>query len=499
MTTWSIEEIGPNNLKITNLENGQSTVFTNTSKERVNSYHQLETIGFNKKEKSQIYSEILKISKPKEHKTEQAIQEFTDYLEMAKRFIQTQPVFYTPQKIWWMWNFEKKCWEMVDEIDLLNEMNKVVNLQLFKNTVKTEILNALKMAGRKNTPKPAPKTWIQFRDKICDVRTSVVFEAAPEYFITNPIPWKLGEKTDTPNIDRLFREWVEPEFVETLYEILAYCMLSDYPIHRVFCLNGEGRNGKGTYLHILTKLIGEHNVCSTDFEILTTNRFESSKLYKKLMCQMGEINSSIFKRTSLLKKLTGADLIGYEMKGKNGFDDYNYAKLIIATNKLPESTDKTVGFYARWMIVDFNNRFKENPNLLDCIPEEEYCSLSTKCLQVLRKLLVRGEFSNEGEISERAKRYEERSSPIREFLRENCEVGVVYSVPFWRIYKEYVAFLSQRGFRIATKMELSRLLQAKNFLTKRVHYEKEDGTKSTYKVVEGIRLVLDENQDTQDT
>jgi len=489
---WDVVPFGKDTYKIENHETKNATVISlATTNDRHCAFDLLKAAGFDEHQRSNIWNEVRRIQAKQEKpdKIQAAAKEFTDFLEMADRFIAIQPLFYTPQKIWWLWNFDKKCWQMVDEVDLLNRMSEEVDgPALFKPNVKSEVLNSLKMRGRLATPKPAPKTWIQFKGRICDIKTGKVFEATPEHFITNPIPWDLGEKPETPVMDELFREWVDEESVESLYEILAYCMLSDYPLHRVFCLNGGGRNGKGTFLRILTNFIGEANICSTDFDTLVNRPFEAAKLYKKLACQMGEINSSIFKRTSLFKKLCGSDMIGYEFKGKDGFDEYNYAKLIIATNKLPESTDKTVGFYARWMIIDFSNTFKENPDLLDRVPEQEYRNLGVKCLITLKKLLEKGEFTGEGTIAERTARYEERASPFNEFLQTCCEVEELSETPFWELYEEYVAYLEERGFRKASKRELSHLIRGRGLKTKRVNYNKSDGESSTMIVVLGLSL-----------
>ncbi|KKK82765.1 hypothetical protein LCGC14_2800130, partial [marine sediment metagenome] len=46
-----------------------------------------------------------------------------------------------------------------------------------------------------------------------------------------------------------------------------------------------------------------------------------------------------------------------EFKGKDIFDFRNYAKLIMATNSLPPTGDKTEGFYRRWKIIDFPKQF----------------------------------------------------------------------------------------------------------------------------------------------
>jgi len=111
-------------------------------------------------------------------------------------------------------------------------------------------------------------------------------------------------------------------------------------------------------------------------------------------------NFNELSKTSILKKLTGQDLIGFEYKNKNPFEERNYAKILISTNNLPETTDKTIGFYRRWMIVDFPNSFSEQEDILSKIPEEEYESLALKCAHILKDLLDERKFHNEGSIED---------------------------------------------------------------------------------------------------
>jgi hypothetical protein len=130
---------------------------------------------------------------------------------------------------------------------------------------------------------------------------------------------------------------------------------------------------------------------------------------------MGETNFSEMNKTSVLKKLSGGDLIGFEYKNKDPFEEVNYAKIIIATNNLPATNDKTVGFYRRWMIIDFPNQFSEKKDILAEIPEEEYSALAVKCSMILKDLLDSRTFTNEGSIDERMKKYEDHSNPLENF------------------------------------------------------------------------------------
>ncbi|KKK80316.1 hypothetical protein LCGC14_2824730, partial [marine sediment metagenome] len=159
------------------------------------------------------------------------------------------------------------------------------------------------------------------------------------------------------------------------------------------------------------------NVCSTELDTLLNSRFEVTRLHKKLVCLMGETNFNEMSKTSILKKLTGGDIIGFEYKNKNPFEDHNYAKIIIATNNLPTTTDKTIGFYRRWFLIDFPNQFDEKKDILSEIPDKEYNSLALRCIVTLKSLLTKRSFTNEGSIEERMERYESRSNFLEQFLK----------------------------------------------------------------------------------
>ena len=342
-----------------------------------------------------------------------------DKKDLAQRIIEVQPCYYDKARNWWLWDNIEIKWERVDETDILNAVDKQATINTINSKEKNEMLEALKQVSRLNAPMPVKTTWIQFQDKIIDIKTGEQFKAESKYFVTNPIPWNINsENNNTPTMDKIFEEWVGEEHVQTLYEIISYCLIPNYPIHRIFCFIGGGMNGKSCFLNLLRKFIGNYNCCSTELDTLLQSRFEVTRLHKKLVCQMGETNFSEINKTSVLKKLSGGDLIGFEYKNKDPFEEVNYAKIIIATNNLPATSDKTIGFYRRWMIIDFPNQFTEKKNILEDIPESEYNALAIKCSNILKDLLETRTFTNEGSVEDRMKKYEDHSNPLEKFLRE---------------------------------------------------------------------------------
>ena len=374
----------------------------------------------------------------------------------AETFGTTQPLFYDRGGNFWLWNDYK--WTRVDDTDILVMIADTTGQDTITSKSKTEILNALKQYGRKQIPEDIKPTWIQFKDKFVDILTGEEFEVSPKYFATNPIPYSLHKEKfeNTPTIDKIFEQWVGKDYVQTLYEIISYCLLPEYPLHRIFCFIGGGMNGKSKFLELLRKFVGVENCCSTELDTLLNSRFEVTRLHRKLVCQLGETNFNEMSKTSMLKKLSGGDLIGFEYKNKDPLEAHNYAKILIATNNLPATTDKTVGFYRRWLIIDFPNQFSEKKDIIADIPEEEYQCLALKCTRILKDLLTIKEFHNEGSIQQRMEKYESKSNFLEQFIKEftvedNFD-GYITKASF---YKKFAEWCKENRHREMSETSLS--------------------------------------------
>lgn len=423
------------------------------------------------------------------HVTKETINMFHDNKElMVEEFWKEQPFFYDEVQIFWIWDYQQKMWKMVDEVNLLNSLKKIAQSQANSLTNKfwNETMRAFKLVGRRHEPKPFDKNWIQFKNKIVDLKTGKEFKASSEYFNCNPIPHDLSESTETPIIDEIFTSWVGEPYLITLKEIVAYTMLQDYPLHRIICFTGAGMNGKGVFLRFIRKFIGEHNVCASELENLIDGRFGTSNLYRKLCCQMGETNFEGIKRTSMLKSLSGQDKVKIEFKYKKGFEAVNYAKILISTNSLPPTTDRTIGFYRRWMIIDFPNTFEEGKDPLSKIPREEYERFARQSLSILKNLLKRGTFHKDGDINERMRRYEEKSNPLISFLEENYEKDEKGEVVYYRMYEAFNDYVGSKGLRRLTKVIFAKKIKEEGYEIER-HYVDIDGVNKQVSCVMGLK------------
>ena len=395
-----------------------------------------------------------------------------NYMDNAEQLYSINPYFYDRSGIWWMWKTDH--WEITDETDMGNLLDTKLGFygQTVAGGVKNNYLEAMRRVGRGHQPKDAPERWIQFKEKAFSLRSGKIYPVQPNYFFCNPIPWEIGKSSETPTMDRLFKEWVGEEYVQTLYEVLAYCCFTKYPIQVLICLYGIGRNGKGCYLRLLAKFIGIENMCATDLDLIAgknRSRFETSKMFKKLVCQMGETNFGILESSNTIKQLTGGDLMNYELKGKNGFTGYNYAKLIIASNSLPSTQDTSDGFYRRWTIIDFPNIFSEGKDIIENIPDQEYRNLAKKATEMLPGILDRGYLAKQGTIEDRKKKYTMASNPLMIFLSKYCEWHPTNFCRYSTVFAAYCKYLTTNKRRVVCSSEFGRALAAEGIELLRGH------------------------------
>lgn len=438
-----------------------------------------------------VFSEALyrEKNKPSKKKTQKSLIKLDTFMENVEEFRQQQPFFFDKSNMFWLWDDVKKKYEMVDDVDMMNLLDDVLGLegQTVNTKIKTTYMEAFKRIGRKNIPKDAPKKWIQFKDKAFSLSSKKIYGVTHHYFFTNPIPHNIGKSYKTPVMDKLITEWVGDKYRKTAYEIIAYCCLTDYPIHLIFCLVGIGRNGKSKFLGLINRFIGRDNVCSTELDTLLDSRFESFKLYRKLVCSMGETNFGVISKTSLLKKLTGQDLIGYEYKNKKPFDDYNYAKIIISSNSLPTTEDTSEGFYRRWMILDFPNTFPEGKDILETVPQKEYNNLVLKITNILPNLLDNAQFTNQGTIKDRRDKYVMASNPLSNFLKMACIRDYEVYMRYSELYSAYIQFLHKNNRRRISYKEFNQVLTLEGLEVQRTSKKVGEEFKSD-RYINGVKL-----------
>lgn len=298
-----------------------------------------------------------------------------------------------------------------------------------------------------------PLNLIPFANCIYDIDTNKTIEYSPDFFFTTKLKVKYNPHSPgCPTIDKIFHEIVRNEDVITLYEIPAYAMYRAYPYPKINFLYGSGGNGKSVFANILTRLIGSRNIATENSYDLQTNRFAGGNLFDKSINITTEMEYSILKNTTILKQLTGEDLIRCERKYGRVFHFYNHAKQIFMGNAIPETLDTSFGFYRRVLLLEFPNKFiiGENaiPNLVRDLPESEIEGLALWAIIKLRELKDRGFVFTRHKATEKVgKEYEAISNPLSKFLEDYTEKDYMSDIFCDDFYERFVEFSQEKGIR----------------------------------------------------
>ena len=230
----------------------------------------------------------------------------------------------------------------------------------------------------------------------------------------------LAEKL-APRITKAFKDWVGEKW-RLLYEIAGYVFWPRYDLHKAVMLVGDGKNGKSTYLKLLTEMLGKNNCVSVSLKDITEKRFAPAQLHRRLANIYPDLPSFILKETGIFKALTGEDSITADRKFREPITFTNYAKLLFSANELPEVHDMTEAFWRRWIVVQFPNKFPPNPKFFETlVPEIPY--LIVLGLRAFKEVWKRARFSFEETEEDYKHQWLYRSNSVYAFLHDMRKEG----------------------------------------------------------------------------
>lgn len=162
-------------------------------------------------------------------------------------------------------------------------------------------------------------------------------------------------------INEIMKE--DAEMIEYLQKIAGYLLTGDTKEQCFFIFYGRGANGKSTFVNTLNEILKSYAV-SIPNEVLMSNKnsngnapnAELLKLKGKRMVETGELPEFRAFNESLLKQMTGGDLITARgMYAKNPISFNPKFKLIMVGNHKPYIKGLDHGFWRRTHVVPFDN------------------------------------------------------------------------------------------------------------------------------------------------
>ncbi len=158
------------------------------------------------------------------------------------------------------------------------------------------------------------------------------------------------------------------KYHDTLQEFVGYTFVPHQPAKKLIYAYGNKDCGKSTLFEILTAFFGAENVSH-----LTPKELTDKFMIQNLRDKLANIRSDIvfterIDNAGVIKSLTGSDTINAQIKFKPfPIDFVNSAKLYISGNGVPSVPNHTIkddAFCARWIPLEFKNKFDIDDTIL---------------------------------------------------------------------------------------------------------------------------------------
>lgn len=309
-----------------------------------------------------------------------------------------------------------------------------------------------------------PEGWICVKNGYLNIFTRELEPHHPGRIFTTQVQVIFAPSKKCQHWGRFLLEVTDlPTDPQAIMEMMGYCLMPGYPYQYLFILLGEGSNGKGVLLRVLTSILGEANVSHVTLHDLATRPFAPSQLYHKMANLPGEISAAHLKDTTIIKACVGEDRIMGDRKNRDALNFVNQAKMIAACNKIPYSQDDTYGFVRRPRVFLFPRQFKDDkkdPKLTAKLTtEDEKSAIFNEMLNGLDRLVKQGHLTGRQDELAEAERYVAMQNPAAKFLNENVVADTQdsrFKEDYNELYDQYVQWCEDNGFPKSSKNEFEK-------------------------------------------
>lgn len=301
---------------------------------------------------------------------------------------------------------------------------------------------------------------INIKNTRLNVKTGDLLPFTPDAIEFDRIPVTYDPSAYSADLDKMLQRVFlsDKEVINLFDEMVGYMLIKHARYRAGFMFTGNGKNGKSTILDLLKTFIGKRNYSTIELHKLT-DRFATAELEHKLANIGDDINSSIIKDTGTLKKLFTGNSVQVERKGERPFNLEPYAKMIFSMNEIPQSYDKSDGFYSRLMFIPFKARFEStdedfDPNIGDKIVTDEALSyLLNRAIKGAQRLMKNGSFTQPAIVKKAIDGYRTNNSTTLSWLQDE-EKGLDYllDTPKDEIYGEYSDWCKVSGVKLGEQM-----------------------------------------------
>ncbi len=233
-----------------------------------------------------------------------------------------------------------------------------------------------------------------------------------------------------------------------LQEFLGYVFSTNLKLEKVAVLYGSGANGKSVFFEVITMMMGKDNLSFKGLGDICMKGDKGNnhraELESKLINYASELNPQ-GADIEIFKALVSGEPVSARRLYKDVYTFSNNAKLIFNANKLPTETERTHGFFRRFLIIPFDITIpdsKKDIHLHNKIIDSELSGVLNWAIDGLRRLLSNEDFTYSDAVEEAVEKYKKETNSVALFVEEEGivahEDGTFPNKMLYDLYKTWV-------------------------------------------------------------
>lgn len=338
---------------------------------------------------------------------------------------------------------------------------------------------------------------INLRNGVLDIQSGELSPHSPDYGFKYVLPYDYDPTATAPRFEQFLDEVTmgRGPLKDTLLEYGGYALSgASCKFQKALVLDGEGRNGKSTFIDTLKAVAGNLSYSTLSWRELE-NMERRSALDGVLFNITEETPGRIMDTTTFKNLVSGGSLMMRKLY-KNGYSIQNKAKLIFSCNELPASTDSSRGFYRRLLIVPFD--FKIDQRTVDLSIQDklmlELPGILNLMLEGYKRLLRQNHFTKNDDLveDEQMAEYREATDPVLAWFKERVVLadpeGASYATAT-DLFVDFDQWAQKSGFKLHGRNAISLGIQLKRYLPdylRRAHKKRVDGR--VIRVLQGVTM-----------
>lgn len=250
-----------------------------------------------------------------------------------------------------------------------------------------------------------------------------------------------------------------------LQEFAGACLFGLAPKYqRAVILYGTGGNGKSTCLDAIEAMFPREAVSHVAPHALmgSSAEYYLAELRGARLNVVRDMPSTSLLQSADFKAAVSGEPLMARPIGSAPFSFTPTAGHVFGANALPATTDQSTGFWRRWVVVPFTNRFevaRGTEDLASAIVRDELPGMVAWAVEGAANLTLRGRYVLPSSHADAVDVWASNVNPVKAWLEEACEVGEGKWTKAAALYQAHRAWCQDNGVNAVSSRKFASRLE----------------------------------------